>query len=160
MIGSGCNGTQNQWQRNGRLLKLMSIPEVLYTHTMNEENWGIHINYVTTEVFWVSDRNTVYSYDLDGDNLECAPDLYETDTQTGSGSQTVNKKAELIYIDTKYNIKIPPITLETPVTFIEIKDRTQKPRCVYGSLYSGDLLVGMFNYDTQRGSVFRYNQNG
>lgn len=55
MMGSGCDisttGTQNQWQRNGRQLKLMSIPEVLYTRAMNAENWGIHINYVTTEVF-------------------------------------------------------------------------------------------------------------
>lgn len=77
----------------------MSISEVMYNFTMTSDHWGIQINYVTTEVFWVSDRHTVYSYDLDGDNLEYAHDLYEGDTLTGSGSHTVNKKAELFYID-------------------------------------------------------------
>lgn len=113
-------GTQNKQQGNGCVPKLMCLPKFMCAFEMTKNNKGFHINYVTTEVLWVSDRNTVYSYDLDGDNLEYAHYLFEGNTLTGSGSHTVNKKAELIYIDTNYNIKTLPITSEKVVTFIEI----------------------------------------
>lgn len=93
-------GTQNPQQGNGCVPKLMCLPKFMCAFEMTKNNKGFHINYVTTEVIWVSDHNTVYSYDLNGCALKYLPDLFEGDTLTGSGSHTVNKKAELIYIDT------------------------------------------------------------
>nr|XP_034310357.1 uncharacterized protein LOC117684007 [Crassostrea gigas]XP_034310358.1 uncharacterized protein LOC117684007 [Crassostrea gigas] len=47
-----------------------------------------------------------------------------------------------------------------PWSFIKRTDSTWEPRCVYWSPSTGDLLVGMYNYDTKTGKVTRYNQNG
>ncbi|XP_065932478.1 tripartite motif-containing protein 2 isoform X2 [Magallana gigas] len=48
--------------------------------------------------------------------------------------------------------------MKTTTTFIERTDSTWRPRCVYWSPSTGDLLVGMYTIDT--GKVTRYNQSG
>nr|XP_034319908.1 uncharacterized protein LOC105323061 [Crassostrea gigas] len=50
--------------------------------------------------------------------------------------------------------------MKTTTTFIEITDYTWRPWCVYWSPSTGDLLVGMYNSDTETGKVTRYNQSG
>nr|XP_034309427.1 uncharacterized protein LOC109618689 [Crassostrea gigas] len=50
--------------------------------------------------------------------------------------------------------------MKTTTTFIETTDSPWWPRCVYWSPSTGDLLVGMYNYDTKTGKVTRYNQSG
>ena len=50
--------------------------------------------------------------------------------------------------------------MKTTTTFIERTDSTWEPRCVYWSPSTGDLLVGMYNIDTETGKVTRYNQSG
>lgn len=50
--------------------------------------------------------------------------------------------------------------IATTTTFIEYTDSTWHPKCIYFSLYSGDLFVGMLDYDTMTGKVIRYNQIG
>eukprot|EP00105_Crassostrea_gigas_P034486 XP_019918634.1 PREDICTED: RING finger protein nhl-1-like [Crassostrea gigas] len=50
--------------------------------------------------------------------------------------------------------------MKTTTTFIERTDSTWKPRCVYWSPSTGDLLVAMCNNDTKTGKVTRYNQSG
>ncbi|XP_065930903.1 tripartite motif-containing protein 3-like [Magallana gigas] len=54
--------------------------------------------------------------------------------------------------------------MKTTTTFIERTDYTWRPRCVYWSPSTGDLLVGMYNNVTKTGKatgkVTRYNQSG
>lgn len=49
-------GSQNPQQGNGCVPKLMCLPKFMCAFEMTKNNKGFHINYVTTEVIWVSDR--------------------------------------------------------------------------------------------------------
>lgn len=76
------------------------------------------------------------------------------------GQHTINSNNELISIDEKDNIMVLCNDMVTTITFIEYTDSTWHPKSIYCSPYSGDLLVGMLDYDTLRGKVIRYNQIG
>lgn len=50
--------------------------------------------------------------------------------------------------------------MKTATLLIETKDSALGPQCVYCSLSTGDILIGMFNTNTLTGKVTRYNQAG
>nr|XP_022296434.1 uncharacterized protein LOC111106169 [Crassostrea virginica] len=99
--------------------------------------------------------------------------LSVTDTATGKqvhsvehslhsdiGKHTVNCEGELIYIDEEYNIIKLCNDMKTTTKFIIRTDTTWRPRCVYCSPSSGDLLVGMNREGTFTGKVMRYDNTG
>ena len=80
-----------------------------------------------------------------------------------SGKHTVHSDSELIYIDNHYNISKVAADLKTTTTLIKHTNTTWKPRCMYFSPSSGDLLVGMSRYNTHilmiLVKVMRYNDS-
>nr|XP_034319909.1 uncharacterized protein LOC105330123 [Crassostrea gigas] len=150
-------GTEKPQQGNQCLLKLMSPPELLPSLTVTGVDGCCHISCVTSDRVWVSDReNNLMLTDTTGVPLHRVEDslisLY--------GSHTVNSESELIYIDRNSNINKLSKDMKTTTTFIERTDFPWRPRCVYWSPSTRDLLVGMYNFGTWTGKVTRYNQSG
>nr|XP_034319965.1 uncharacterized protein LOC105329701 [Crassostrea gigas]XP_034319967.1 uncharacterized protein LOC105329701 [Crassostrea gigas]XP_034319968.1 uncharacterized protein LOC105329701 [Crassostrea gigas]XP_034319969.1 uncharacterized protein LOC105329701 [Crassostrea gigas]XP_034319970.1 uncharacterized protein LOC105329701 [Crassostrea gigas]XP_034319971.1 uncharacterized protein LOC105329701 [Crassostrea gigas]XP_034319972.1 uncharacterized protein LOC105329701 [Crassostrea gigas]XP_03431997 len=143
---------------NQCLLKLTSGAELHQSLTLTGVDECFHISCVTSDRVWVSDNeDNLMLTDTTGVPLHRVEDscsgLYR-------GSHTVNSESELIYIDRKHNINKLSKDMKTTTTFIERTDSTWRPRCVYWSPSTGDLLVGMYNYGTLTGKVTRYNQSG
>uniref|UniRef100_K1PLM2 Tripartite motif-containing protein 3 n=1 Tax=Magallana gigas TaxID=29159 RepID=K1PLM2_MAGGI len=141
---------------NQCLLKLTSVPELHQSLTLTGVGCCYHISCVTSDRVWVRDiDNNIMLTDTTGVPLHRVED-----SCSGFGSHTVNSESELIYIDRNYNINKLSKDMKTTTTFIERTDSTWRPQCVYWSPSTGDLLVGMYNYDTETGKVTRYNQSG
>eukprot|EP00105_Crassostrea_gigas_P006072 XP_011419872.2 PREDICTED: uncharacterized protein LOC105322715 [Crassostrea gigas] len=119
-----------------------------------------HISCVASSRIWVSVyENNLILTDTSGVPLHHVEDFNEN----SYGSHTVNSESELIYIDRNYNINKMSKDMKTTTTFIEKKDSTWEPRCVYCSPATGDLLVGMYTMIkdyTSAGKVSRYNRSG
>uniref|UniRef100_K1QAL4 Tripartite motif-containing protein 3 n=1 Tax=Magallana gigas TaxID=29159 RepID=K1QAL4_MAGGI len=149
-------GTEKPQQGNQCLLKLMSPPELLPPLTVTGVGGCCHISCVTSDRVWVSDDgNNIILTDITGAPLYRVEDSCSGYTR---GIHTVNSERELIYIDLKYSITKLSKDMKTITTFIERTDSTWRPRCVYWSPSTGDLLVGM--YKCRTGKVTRYNQSG
>ncbi|XP_065937594.1 uncharacterized protein [Magallana gigas] len=142
---------------NQCLLKLTSGAELHQSLTLTGVDHCLHISCVTSDRVWVSDYNNLMLTDTTGVPLHRVEDSW-----SGlSGLHTVNSESELIYIDRNFiNINKLSKDMKTTTTFIEITGSTWRPRCVYWSPSTGDLLVGMYNYDTNTGKVTWYNQSG
>nr|XP_034319750.1 uncharacterized protein LOC105342926 isoform X1 [Crassostrea gigas]XP_034319751.1 uncharacterized protein LOC105342926 isoform X1 [Crassostrea gigas]XP_034319752.1 uncharacterized protein LOC105342926 isoform X1 [Crassostrea gigas] len=141
---------------NQCLLKLTSGAELHQSLTVTGVGDCDHISCVTSDRVWVGDYNNLMLTDTTGVPLH----RVEDSCSYLSGLHTVNSESELIYIDRNSNINKLSKDMKTTTTFIERTDSTWWPRCVYWSPSTGDLLVGMYNYDTKTGKVTRYNQSG
>ncbi|XP_065932116.1 uncharacterized protein [Magallana gigas] len=143
---------------NQCLLKLMSGAELHQSLTVTGVDYCYHISCVTSDRVWVSDDDNLMLTDTTGVPLHrvegSCSGIYV------GGLHTVNSESELIYIDRNYNINKLSKDMKTTTTFIERTDFTRRPRCVYWSPSTGDLLVGMYNDDTKTRKVTRYNQSG
>ncbi|XP_065932413.1 uncharacterized protein [Magallana gigas] len=148
---------------NQCLLKLTSGAELHQSLTLTGVNRCYHISCVTSDRVWVSDINNLMLTDTTGVPLHRVEDSL-SGLYGYRGLHTVNSESELIYIDRDYNINKLSKDMKTTTTFIERTDSTWEPWCVYWSPSTGDLLVGMYNYDTYTGKVTgkvtRYNQSG
>nr|XP_034309440.1 uncharacterized protein LOC105328160 [Crassostrea gigas] len=152
-------GTEKPQQGNQCLLKLMSPPELLYSLTVTCIGCCLHISCVTSDRVWVSDWKNLILTDTTGVPLHRVEDSW-SDSYNGNGLHTVNSESELIYIDRRYNINKLSKDMKTTTTFIKRTDSTWRPHCVYWSPSTGDLLVGMYTYNTNTGKVTQYNQSG
>ncbi|XP_052693964.1 uncharacterized protein LOC128172218 [Crassostrea angulata] len=150
-------GTEKPQQGNQCLLKLMSHPKLLPSLTVTGVDRCHHISCVTLDRVWVSDEDNLMLIDTKGVPLHRVEDSC---SDYNKGLHTVNSESELIYIDWNYNINKLSKDMKTTTTFIERTDSTWRPWCVFWSPSTGDLLVGMYNYDTETGKVTRYNQSG
>lgn len=117
-----------------------------------------HISAVNTDSVWISDyNNNLILTDISGNNSP-----HREDVCMGCGVHTLNNEGELIYIDKKYNIiKLSKDNrIKTP--FKEMTNSKWKPRCVYWSKTTGDLLVGMCTEvrGTFTGKLTLYDQTG
>ncbi|XP_052679260.1 uncharacterized protein LOC128160045 isoform X1 [Crassostrea angulata] len=145
---------------NQCLLKLTSGAELHQSLTLTGVGYCDHISCVTSDRVWVSDINNIMLTDTTGVSLHRVEDSWSGDL-FGNGLHTVNSESELIYIDRKYNIKKLLKDMKTTKALLMKKKFFKwRPRCVYWSPSTGDLLVGMCNYDTYTGKVTRYNQSG
>ncbi|XP_065930892.1 uncharacterized protein [Magallana gigas] len=153
-------GTEKPQQGNQCLLKLMSHPELLPSLTVTGVRRCYHISCVTSDRVLVSDLYNFILSDTTGVPLHRVEDSLSGIYDCKGGLHTVNSESELIYIDRNYNINKLSNDMKTTTPFIERTDSTWGPRCVYWSPSTGDLLVGMYNYDTGTGKVTRYNQSG
>ncbi|XP_065932249.1 uncharacterized protein [Magallana gigas] len=143
---------------NQCLLKLTSGAELHQSLTVPGVGRCHHISCVTSDRVWVSDDEyNLILIDTTGVPLHRVEDSC---SDYDIGIHTVNSESELIYIDRNYNINKLSKDMKTTTTFIERTDATWEPRCVYWSPSTGDLLVGMWNNDTNTGKVTRYNQSG
>nr|XP_022340949.1 uncharacterized protein LOC111135301 [Crassostrea virginica] len=142
------------------LLTLMSSPVLQKSLSVTGVSECFHISCVTPDRVWVSDNNNIILTDTaTGKQLHSVEDsLYY-----GTGKHTVNCDSELIYVDKDNNINKLSSDMKTTATLIKQTDTTWRPRCVYCSPSSGDLLVGMYRRDTDTyytGKVMRYDNTG
>ncbi|XP_062566244.1 uncharacterized protein LOC134228592 [Saccostrea cucullata] len=116
-----------------------------------------HISHVTPDLVWISDvdNNLVLTNNV-GDDLHHLTDI----ASAQYGIHTVNKDKCLIYIDSTGNIL--KLSTDNTTKSILIKyAEPWRPRCIYSSPSTGDLLVGMVNTDNQgEGKVVLYNSTG
>ncbi|XP_078312231.1 uncharacterized protein LOC144618955 [Crassostrea virginica] len=145
------------------LLTLMSSPVLQKSLSVTGVYHCFHISCVTPDRVWVSDRNNLILTDTaTGKQLHSVEDSLFY----GTGKHTVNCDSELIYIDKDNNINKLSSDMKTTTSLIKHTDTTWDPRCVYCSPSSGDLLVGMFRWDTdtytytRTGKVMRYDNTG
>lgn len=113
-----------------------------------------HISCVTSDQAWVSDNksNTILT-NTAGNTLN-----YLNDIKSGFGVHTVNSENELIYIDSNNIIKKLSKDMKNTIIFIDTIDSTLKPLCVFWSLYTEDLLIGLYKKQSSSGIVMRYNK--
>lgn len=114
-----------------------------------------HIACVSTDHVWISDRYKLVLTNTTGETKHSLMDIY---TGFFNGVHTVNSESELIYIDKDHYIKKLSTDMKTTTIFIEKKESKWKPRCVYWSSSSRNLLVGLTNFCI--GKVTRYNRIG
>nr|XP_034331027.1 uncharacterized protein LOC105337770 [Crassostrea gigas] len=169
----------NRRLENESLLKLMSGPELCQSLTLTDVGGCAHISCVTSDRVCVSDENKLILTNTTGITLHNAEDIWK-----GDGLHTLNTEGELIYIDRNFNINKLSRDMKTTSSYIERTDAKWRPRCVYWSLSTGDLLVAMnretsddkddkndnvYYYDTDHpelktytwiGKVDRYNRSG
>ncbi|XP_078341500.1 uncharacterized protein LOC111100486 isoform X1 [Crassostrea virginica] len=139
------------------LLTLLSSPVVQKSLSVTGVKECYHISCVTPDRVWVSDYNNLILTDTaTGKQLHSVEHSLDLELEI----HTVNCEGELIYIDKERNIIKLCNDMETTTTLIKHTDKTWKPRCVYCSPSSGDLLVGMYRRDTDTGKVMRYDNTG
>ncbi|XP_078327656.1 uncharacterized protein LOC144623211 isoform X1 [Crassostrea virginica] len=127
------------------LLTLLSSPVVQKSLSVTGVNECTHISCVTPDRVWVSDYNNLILTDTaTGKQLHSV----EHSLNSGTGIHTMNCEGELIYIDEEWNIIKLCNDMKTTTTLIKHTDKTWEPVCVYCSPSSGDLLVGMYRWDT------------
>nr|XP_034308132.1 uncharacterized protein LOC117683208 [Crassostrea gigas] len=148
--------TEKPQQQNECLLKLFSSPELFHSFRVPGVRHCYHISCISSNLVWVSDDHNFILTNTTGITQHRVKDLCRD--LYYSGSYTVNSGGELIYIDRNHNISKLSNDMETTI-FLRGTESTWKPRCVYCSLSTGDLLVGMFNYPTRTGMVTRYNKS-
>lgn len=139
---------------SSRLL-LMSDPELIQSFTMRGLAFCNHITCVTSNIAWISDENHLILTNNAGHSIKHWGHLKNL-----QGNHTINSNNELIYIVEKNNIMVLLNDMETYITFIESTDFLVIPTCIYWSPYTGELLVGMLDCNTQTGKVIRYNKIG
>nr|XP_022312659.1 uncharacterized protein LOC111117740 isoform X3 [Crassostrea virginica] len=140
------------------LLTLLSYPVVQKSLSVTGVEECRHISCVTPDRVWVSDyKNLILTDTATGKQLHSV----ENSLDSVYGIHTVNCEGELIYIDKENNIIKLCNDMETTTTLIKHTDKTWRPRCVYCSPSSGDILVGMSTavYPTT-GKVMRYDNTG
>ena len=142
--------------RNKLLLTLMPSPVLQKTISMTDVNQCRHISYVTPDRVWVSDFGNLNLIDTTtGDKIHTVKDI----CYVFHGIHTVNTAGEMIYINKKMNIMKLSNDMELTTTFLAT-DSLSIPLCVYCSLSTGDILIGMHNPKIPTGKVTRYNSNG
>ncbi|XP_065930607.1 uncharacterized protein [Magallana gigas] len=143
---------------NQCLLKLTSGAEFHNSLTLTDVDACYHTSCLTLDRVWVSDENKIILTNTTGVSLHHVTDfcskLYDT------GLHTVNMDSELIYIDKKYNINKLSKNNTTRTTLIKRTNSSWRPRSVYCSQSTGDLLVGMYRKKPKTGKITRYNQSG
>ncbi|XP_062595839.1 uncharacterized protein LOC134257211 [Saccostrea cucullata] len=149
--------------RNECFLELMSTPVLVRSVKLKTSGLITHISCLNSDRFWISQWHSCISdiilINTEGGALHHLTSIDNLSWKNIYGTQTVNKKGELIYLD--FNNEVYKLSLGNTTKSALIKGTdTWDPRCVYSSILNGDLLVGMFSYFEQAGKINRYNNTG
>lgn len=140
--------------KNENALELLTSSELHQSFYVANCICSWHISVVASDRVWVSHILT----DTNGNVLHTLRDISQESFMYGW--HTTNNDGDLIYIDQKYNIKILSNDLRTTTTFLKRRDTTWKLRCLHSSRINGDLLVVMYQEETEIGKIVRYSQTG
>lgn len=153
--------SEESQKENEHLLKLMPSPELCQSLTVTGIRRCYHISRMKSNQVWVSDKYNLLLTNTTGDTLQLLNGSC-IDLDDGYGLHTVNSENELIFIDNEENVSKLSKDMKKTATFLNLKGSLWKPRCVYWSPFTGDLLVGMYKEDkfTGIGRVTRYNKKG
>ena len=145
---------------NEHLLRLMSVPELQKSSTFKRFTSCEHISGVTRDQVWISERNKLFLIDIrTGSTIHTINDVVDGFWR---GLHTVNIDHDLFYISNNNGIIKVSNDRETSF-FCKLKPEC-KPRSLYCSPSTGDLLIGMHILDmdtkNQHGLVARFNKSG
>ncbi|XP_062580657.1 uncharacterized protein LOC134242573, partial [Saccostrea cucullata] len=116
-----------------------------------------HISHVCSDRVWISDwYNNLVLTNTAGEELQRVTDI----TKYIGGIHTVTSDGDLIYIDIHCDINKLSKDNTVKTVLIPYNTAPWRPLCVYSSPSTGDLLVGMYNTDTDTGHVNRYTNTG
>lgn len=150
---------ENRCSDNERVQQLGSIPEFHKYRKVAGVHSCHHISYVRIDQLWVSDNENNIIFTDKTDEM-----LYRVNNAcNGYGVHTVNNESELIYIDENYTIQKLSNDMKTTTIFTKTTAPTWKPRCMYWSVPSINLLVIMQRENTKNtieSKVTRFNQTG
>lgn len=139
----------------------MFTPKLLHSITPTGDRCCSHISCVKSDMVWVSDKYNLVLMNKTGDTLHRVEDF---NMNFPGAVHTVNCEDELIYIrlNEEYMDIVTELSndMKTKTDFIVNKDSTWMIRCVYWSLSTEDLLVGMTTWSYRTSKVVRYNQAG
>lgn len=147
--------TKNSQDENGCPLNLACPP--LHSLKVTGTHHCLHISCVTSDRVWVSDGENLALTNTKGDTLHIVNDLFN---DFNIGPHTVNNKGDLVYIATDADINILSKDMKTKKVFVKRTDETWRPRCVYCSLNTGNLMVGMSKVKPLAGIVAIFNKSG
>ncbi|XP_078328868.1 uncharacterized protein LOC144623872 [Crassostrea virginica] len=146
---------------NERLLKLMPSPVLQKSVSLKGVEGCDHISCITSDLIWVSDyqKNLILTDTTIGDTIYAVNDSFDL---RYVGLHSVNNCNELIYIDKEFNINKVSHDTKSKTTIIKRTDFIWRPHCLCCSLYTSDVLVGMYCSDAfiSKGKVIRYNSAG
>lgn len=98
-----------------------------------------HISRLTSDKIWFnSGKQNLTLSNLRGDILDQLNYIC-----SGVEFHTVNTEGELFFIDSENNVRKFSMDQKITTTFIKTTDTASKLLCVYWSLFSRELLVGM-----------------
>lgn len=149
--------TETPQQGNKCPLELKSCITLQQHFTVSEANQCRHISCATSERVWVQGQCNLIFTNTAGEILHHLDGV----CRYGDGSHTINSENELFYINENYDIKKTSQDSSMTITFLKTKEHSEwTPWCVYCSLSTGDLLVGMTKSRPLEGIVIRLNQKG
>ncbi|XP_056006604.1 uncharacterized protein LOC125662239 [Ostrea edulis] len=135
-------------------VKLTSTPVLHTSVCVTGVSCVLHISPVTSDRLWVCDWFNSILTDTTGVTIHRV-----TGISPGFGVHTVDSSDELIYIDSDYNINKLSIENGSDTTLLA-NTSPWRPECVYFSPFTGDLMIGMYNYKTDTAKITRYNSSG
>ena len=151
--------------RSENLLRLMSVPELQKCGSLKNVASCEHISCVAGHKVWISGRNKLVLIDIPTRNI--IHTINDVVNGVWLGLHTVNIDCELFYISNDNSIIKLSNDRKTSTKFLDSyfeMDPPMKPRSLYCSLSTGDLLIGMhiFNIATNKeiGIVKRFNKIG
>lgn len=140
--------------KNENVLELLTSPEFHQSLYVANCICSWHISVVASDRAWVNHVLT----DTNRKVLHTLGDISQESFMYGW--HTTNNDGDLIYIDQKHNIKILSKDLRTTTTFKKRICSSWKLRSVHWSRLNGDLLVVMYQEETDIGKVVRLSQTG
>lgn len=145
---------QRKLQDGKLLLSLMPTPVLQKSHTVSNLEGCLHLSCMTPDQVWVNDRNTLLLRDTrSGDTLKCINNL--PDFSFINGIHTGTNNCDMIYIDRDSNVnKVSKYRKQISILIGKDTASLWRPWCVYCSLSTGDLFVGMVR--TGEGKIVRY----
>lgn len=151
--------TDIKFREKGRrcVLRLMSAPETNSVSLADLESCN-NVSCVTSDRVWVNDVEDLILTNRTGGTQHRLKVLHYDESK--NGFHTVNNDSELIYIDEDDTIKKLSKDFKTTTQIIEKEDASLTPICLFFSLNTGDLLVGIHYTYSGKANVTRYNQNG
>lgn len=150
---------------NEFLLKLTSIPLLTASNSVQHMKTCIvpdvehcyHISCLSPNRVWVSDgKHLILADTTTGGTIfrVCNPLGY-----FNVGLHALNSTCDLFYIDKEFNINKLSSNMKTRSIFLKQPDSNWETQCLYCSLTSDELLVGMWKRGVG-GKVLRYNSEG
>lgn len=154
------NKTEKRSVSPYHMLKII-YPSVLYGHLSISKanlNCCLHISCLPHNKVWICDKSKLVLMDATGVVHHRLNDIWNHVHITGLHS--VNRNQELIYIDSDSNLIKLSEDAKTKSIFFKRENSIWRPQCVVCSHSSGDVLVGMWEFLTDRGKIMRLNSIG
>lgn len=145
------NGTE-------RKMKLIFQPKLI--QSLEVKNMPVdHVSFLASDRIWVRGACTFSLMKTKDKPLHHQTNLHLETFGFYSGRHAENNENEVFYIHNKNN-NIYKLSKDKKSTLFIMKNSSWEYQCVYWSMITNDLLVGMYRKDKQTGLVSRYNKSG